>query len=143
MILKADPYATFALKSKGHKHSVEVKEYLRKIALNRMKDHNPGLSVYVKKIETGEINKYKSIREAARLLKADTRSIRVRTIKENERDLILRRINIEILKNKLFRKKIYYIFGYIIYFFNKLKIAVLFNDCFLIIIWSLIIIINN
>lgn len=109
LILKADSNATSDLLSKGHKHTIETKEYLRKIALMRVKDHNPGFSVKVKNIETGEINKYKSIREAARVLKADTRSIRVRIIKENEANLLLRRNNISEYNKKLFRKK------YIIY----------------------------
>jgi hypothetical protein len=105
IILKVDPYATSSPFRQGRKHTEKTKEILRKIAFNRTRDHNPGFSVIVKNTESEEIHKYKSVREAARALKADTQSIRVRILNDNEFHLRIRRINVSSYKNKLFRKK--------------------------------------
>lgn len=106
IILKVDPYATFALKSKGHKHTELVKAKLREIARKRTKLHKAGISLIIEDIISGDKKKYRSIREAARDLKCDTKSLRVRTLTENKSNLRLgNRKNIHILRNKLFRKR--------------------------------------
>lgn len=62
----------------GHKHSLEVKLKLKEIASKRTHNLCRNIFVSVKNVYTGEIIKYKSVREAAKNLKADTRSIRSR-----------------------------------------------------------------
>lgn len=62
----------------GHKHTLKIKLILSKIAFNRKFDPNKGLSISIKDINTAIIKVYKSVREAAKDLKADTRSIRSR-----------------------------------------------------------------
>jgi group I intron endonuclease len=60
----------------GHKHTLKTKLKLSIIASNRKFDPNKGLSISIKDINTGIIKVYKSVREAAKYLKADTRTIR-------------------------------------------------------------------
>jgi group I intron endonuclease len=67
----------------GHKHTLKTKLKLSKIASNRKFDPNKGLSISIKDINTGIIKIYKSLREAAKDLKADTRSIRSRFANES------------------------------------------------------------
>lgn len=67
----------------GHKHTLKTKLKLSKIASNRKFDPNKGLSISIKDINTGIIKVYKSVREAAKDLKADTRSIRSRFANES------------------------------------------------------------
>lgn len=85
----------------GHKHTIDTRIKLKKIASSRKFDPNKGLSIFIENMSTGTINKYKSIREAARALKADTRSIRSR-IPNYKNEWIKPR---NIIKSHLFRNK--------------------------------------
>jgi CRISPR/Cas system-associated endonuclease Cas3-HD len=67
----------------GHKHRLETKLKLSKISLNRKIDPNRGIYISVTDRTTGVIKNYKSIREAAKDLKADTRSLRSRIPNDN------------------------------------------------------------
>lgn len=52
----------------GKDHSLETKEKLRLIALNREKSHKPGICVKVTDILNSHVTEYTSIREAAKAL---------------------------------------------------------------------------
>lgn len=105
IILKVDPYATSALRSKGHKHTELVKAKLSEIAKKRVKLHKPGISLKIKDVMTGNIKKYRSIREAAKDLSCDTRTIRVYIFTANLTNLRLRRKNVDLVRGELFRKR--------------------------------------
>lgn len=107
IILKVDPYTRSTLRSKEYKHTELVKTKLREIANNRTKLHKSRIPILVKDIITGNFKKYRSIREAARDLNCDTRTIRLRTLTKNITNLQLRRNNnnIDILRSKLIRKR--------------------------------------
>lgn len=62
----------------GHKHTLETKLKLSKWARNRKIDPCKGLFISVEDVSTDKIQTYKSIRQAAAHLKADTTSIRSR-----------------------------------------------------------------
>jgi hypothetical protein len=107
LILKVDPCAKLALKSKGRKHTEFVKAKFSEIAGKRTVLHKPGISSIIKDIISGKENKFRSVREASRYLNCDTRSLRVRILSEMENliDLRLRRKNIDIIRKKLFRNR--------------------------------------
>jgi hypothetical protein len=56
----------------GHKHTLETKLKFSQIASNRKFDLHKGLFISIKDVTTGIIKEYKSVREAAKDLKADT-----------------------------------------------------------------------
>jgi group I intron endonuclease len=85
----------------NRKHISGTKLKLSKIAKERKIDPNKRLNVIVKNVTTGVVKKYKSIRETARDLKADTRSIRSRI--SDRKGVIIKLINP--IKNILFRNK--------------------------------------
>lgn len=85
----------------GHKHTLETKLKFSQIASNRKFDPHKGLFILVKDITTGIIKEYKSVREAAKDLKADTRSIRSRFA--NEEGIHIKPRNK--LKSLLFRNR--------------------------------------
>ena len=83
------------------KHTLETKLKLSKIAFQRISDPRKGLFISIKDILTGQIKEYKSIREAAKDLKADTRSIRCR--RPNEKGIQIKPRNP--IKSLLFRNR--------------------------------------
>jgi len=102
--LEAKKRISFGLKMSslvGHKHRLATKLKLSKIAKERNFHPKEGLEIIVKDMTTGFIKEYKSIREAARDLKADTRSIRSRI--PNKKGKYIKPRNP--IKNILFRNK--------------------------------------
>jgi len=85
----------------GHKHNLETKLKLSLIASQIISDPRKSLFVSVKDILTGQIKQYKFIREAAKDLKADTRSIRCRI--PNEKGIWIKPKNP--IKLSLFRNR--------------------------------------
>lgn len=85
----------------GHKHTLYTKVKLSQIARKRNFHPKEGLEISIKDVTTGFITKYRSIREAARHLKADTRSIRSR-ISDNKGIYIKPRNTV---KSVLFRNR--------------------------------------
>lgn len=88
-------------KLRGHKHTLETRLKLSGIAKKRIKLHRPGISLLIKDIISGDIKKYRSIREAAKDLKADTKSIRCRI--PNEKGIWIKVKNP--IKSLLFRNR--------------------------------------
>jgi hypothetical protein len=68
----------------GHKHTLITKLKLSEIAKKRIKLHKLGIPLVIKDIISGDIKKYKSIREAAKNLNCSTSTLRVRILKEKE-----------------------------------------------------------
>lgn len=91
----------------GRKHTLITKLKLSEIAKKRTKLPKPGISLLIKDIISGDVKKYRSIREAANDLKCYTGTLRIRILKEEEdiKHLHSRYKNIPLFKGKLFRKR--------------------------------------